>query len=125
MKICHERAARACFAVALLVSSFSCVAGAQTTMDARKNCAPPRATHSPEPSPSHYPRKDSAVAGLNILIDEKGRVLDPKIVEWSGSDAFDRDAMVAVRKWRFKPSTCDGKPISVHIGVQIHSTVMH
>ena len=82
----------------LLVCVLSSVC-AQTASETRKNCVPPRVTYNPQPSPSYYPRKDSADTALDILIDEKGHVLDPKIVTSSGSDEFDHDAVVAVRKW--------------------------
>jgi TonB family protein len=86
---------------------------------------PPEVTYRTDPPPSHYPRTDSASALLNILIDEKGKVLDPNVTKSSGSRDFDHDASVAVSKWRFKPATCDGKPFPVHIAVQLNSQVKH
>jgi TonB family protein len=112
-------------AISFLLVSVSSSVCAQRASGTRKDCVPPRVTYSPEPSPSHYPRRDSANAAVDILIDEKGHVLDPKIVTSSGIDDFDHDAMVTVRRWRFKPSSCNGKPMPVHVIVQIKSTVMH
>jgi TonB family protein len=98
-------------AMSLLAVFVSCGMCAQTASGSKKNCAPPRVTYSPEPAPAHYPKKDSAVAVLNILVDEKGRVSDSKLVTSSGSDDFDRDALSTVQNWRFKPANCDGKAI--------------
>jgi TonB family protein len=112
-------------AVSLLVFFVSCGMRAQAASGSKKNCVPPRVIYSPEPGPSHYPKKDSADVSIDVLIDAKGKVLEPKVVTSSGTDEFDHDAIVAVRAWRFKPSTCDGKPIPVHIIVQVHSSVKH
>src|ERR1700723_3150780 len=116
-------------AISLLVVSVSGATCAQTattqspTNGSGKKCLPPKVTYSPEPSPSYYPRKDSALTILNVLIDEKGHLLEPKVARSSGSDGFDRDAISAVRRWRFKPATCDGTPISTHINLEISSNV--
>ncbi len=116
---------RVCVAVSLLGASLPRTTYAQTKSASGKPCVLPMPIYQPEPPPSHYPRKDSAVATLEITIDEKGRVLDPKVITSSGIDEFDHDALVAVQKWRFKPSTCDGKPVVTHIAVQVKSTVTH
>jgi TonB family protein len=110
-------------AISLLIVSASWIMCAQTTNGSGKKCLPPQVTYSPEPPPSHYPLKDSALAVLNVLVDEKGQVLDPKVVKSSGSDEFDHDAMGAVQKWRFKPASCDGKPIPTRMKLQISSKV--
>jgi TonB family protein len=116
-------------AISLLVVSVSGTTCAQTattqspTEGSGKKCLSPKVTYSPAPSPSYYPRKDSALTILYVLIDEKGHLLDPKVARSSGSDEFDHDAISTALKWRFKPATCDGTPISTHINLEIGSNV--
>jgi protein TonB len=116
-------------AIGLLVICVSWVACAQTatpqtpTNESGKKCLPPKVTYSTEPSPSYYPRKDSALTVLYVLIDEKGTLHDPKVTRSSGSREFDDDAIDAVKQWRFKSATREGKPISAHISLEISSSV--
>jgi len=109
-------------AVCIFALSFSSTL-AQTDDVPKKNCAPPRPTYSPSPRPSHYPQRESAVVTLSIVVDEKGRVGDPKVVRSSGYEDFDHDAIDAVRRWKFEPSKCDGQPVSARIAIEIDSHV--
>jgi TonB family protein len=125
--MCERFRSRA--AIGLLVICVSWVACAQTatpptpTNESGKECLPPKVSYSTEPSPSYYPRKDSARTVLYDLIDEKGHLHDSKVTRWSGSREFDDDAIGAVKQWRFKSGTCDGKPISALISREIRSSV--
>ena len=76
------------------------------------------------PPPWPYPRRDLVPAVLSIPVDEKGHVLDPKVVSSSGSKGFDQDASLAVLTWRFTPSTRDGETKSVRIGIDVAPSVM-
>jgi len=50
---------------------------------------------------------------LEAIVDERGRVgHDIKVVRRQGH-GFDEAAVAAVRQWRFRPATRDGKPIKV------------
>ena len=50
---------------------------------------------------------------LEAIVDERGRVgHDVKVVRSLGH-GFDEAAIAAVRQWRFRPATRDGKPIKV------------
>ena len=50
---------------------------------------------------------------LEAIVDERGRVgHDIKVVRSLGR-GFDEAAVAAVRQWRFRPATRDGKPIKV------------
>jgi TonB family protein len=110
---------------ALLLISLAFSTSGQTVNAGGKKCTPPQATYSPDPPPSHYPLKDSAFVIVNILVDEKGQVREPKVTRTSGSDGFDHDVVTAVQTWRFKSAACDGKFIPAHINVQVNSRVMH
>ncbi|MFZ5609109.1 MAG: energy transducer TonB [Pseudomonadota bacterium] len=49
---------------------------------------------------------------VEFTIDEKGRVVDPKILENNGAAAFADAALEALKKWRYKPFVADGKPVA-------------
>ncbi len=102
--------------VALIIFGMSpiCTVHSQTADGSKKNCAPPRASHNP--SPTYF--YDRGVAIISILVDEKGLVRDPQLFQSSGSKGYDKDAMSTVRKWRFDPALCDGKPSPVRINVE-------
>lgn len=67
--------------------------------------------------PPEYPRK-AAQAGqegwvkLEFTITPSGTVKDPKVVASSPRRVFDRSALKAIRKWRFKPKMLNGKAVS-------------
>lgn len=112
--------------VGALGLTLSHVASAQTAGTSAGHCESlPRVIHQVEPGPSHYPQKDSAVVVLDILVSEKGKPLDPKVVTSSGIKEFDSDAMSTVKKWRFTAAVCNGKSAPVHIAVEIKSNVVH
>jgi protein TonB len=79
----------------------------------------PVAVYSPAPPAWPYPRKDIVPVTLIILVDEDGKVSDPRVARSSGSQGFDHDAAAAVLKWRFTPCTCNGGPRPVRIGVEM------
>ncbi len=58
------------------------------------------------------------IVTVKCTVDEQGNVRDPTI-EKSSNPAFEKPAVAAVKKWRFKPATQDGKPIAVQISIPI------
>jgi protein TonB len=108
----------------IFVAFLSVAVLSQTASQPSKKCTPPTPTYNPDPRPSHYPSSNVGSVTIGVLVDESGQVRDPKIVKSSGSSDFDNDAVDTVRKWKFKPSICDGKPTPVHINLKIDSRVM-
>ena len=49
---------------------------------------------------------------LKVVIDERGRVGDVAVMRSVGH-GFDEAAVAAVRQWKFRPATRNGKPIKV------------
>jgi TonB family protein len=49
---------------------------------------------------------------VSFVVDKKGRPQDIAIVEADPPQIFDRAARNTVRKWRYKPETVGGKPVS-------------
>lgn len=83
----------------------------------RENPVPVR-TVAPE-----YPRelKQNGTSGLVMVkctIDEQGNVGETTIVK-SSNPQFDRFAVEAIKKWKFKPARQDGTPISVQVTIPI------
>ena len=64
-----------------------------------------------------YPRK-AARSGkegwvkLEFTITRQGTVSDPVVVDAKPRRIFDRAALRAIRKWRFKPKVAGGKPVA-------------
>ncbi len=48
---------------------------------------------------------------VSFTITEQGTVKNPKVVAAKPRRIFDRSALQAIRKWRFKPKTVAGKPV--------------
>jgi TonB family protein len=77
----------------------------------------PHAEYSPDPNyPDHHKENMTVVMWTTIGVD--GKPQDLRVVRSGGQD-FDRPALEAVRKWRFKPATCDGLPVAVQINVEV------
>jgi protein TonB len=49
---------------------------------------------------------------LEFTITESGEVADVKVTEAKPRRVFNREAIRAIRKWRFKPKMVNGKPVS-------------
>lgn len=58
-------------------------------------------------------RVEGAVV-LVFLLDETGRVLDPRVESGSHRE-FETAALEAIRRWRFRPGMKDGEPVRTHV----------
>jgi periplasmic protein TonB len=81
---------------------------------------PPKAKYAPDPE---YPRgaRKGKLQGrvlLCVTVDAEGKVSDAVVVKTLTAE-FDQSAVKAVRKWKFKPSIKDGKPVAVQINVVV------
>ncbi len=73
-----------------------------------------------EPSPTFPETKGKASSvGLSLVVGVDGRPQEVK-VRRSGGKGFDENAVHAVSRWKFKPSTCDGQPAPVEINVEVN-----
>jgi periplasmic protein TonB len=59
---------------------------------------------------------------LLFVVDEQGRVEDPR-VENSSRAEFEKPALDAVRKWKFKPGTKEGAPVKTYIRQPIRFSI--
>ena len=60
----------------------------------------------------------SGIVTVKCTIDEKGNVVEPE-VEKSTNGAFDKNAIAALKKWKFKPAKQDGAPVAVKVSIPI------
>lgn len=66
--------------------------------------------------PPRYPRKAArrnieGVVTLNFIITKDGRVRDPKVVKSTPEGVFDKEALKAILKWKFKPKQVNGQAV--------------
>ena len=55
--------------------------------------------------------------GLEVVVDETGRVTNPKVVR--SVPGLDATALATVRTWRFAPATLNGRPVPVRMMVAV------
>jgi protein TonB len=48
---------------------------------------------------------------VRITVDTEGRVKDAEVVSSSPPGVFEKSALTAVRRWRFKPVEVDGRAV--------------
>jgi len=66
--------------------------------------------------------KVEGVVSLVFVLDESGRVEDPR-VENSSRPEFEKPALEAIRKWRFSPGMKDGQAVRTYIRVPMRFRV--
>ena len=92
----------------------------------------PRPVHTVEPKIPQMARHQTllTVALVNLIVDALGK---PQNVHIAGSTAnkldpslrsvglaLDAEAIKAVEQYRFKPATCESKPVSVQLNVEVN-----
>jgi periplasmic protein TonB len=80
----------------------------------------PKAVYMPDPEYSQKARKKkiNGIVVVAMIITPEGRVRDVKVAK-SLDEGLDKQALAAVRTWRFEPATKDGKPVAVHENVEV------
>ena len=56
---------------------------------------------------------------LRVLVDDRGRIKSVEISNSSGSDALDRAAAEAIRRWRFHPARYGDQPVESWLRIPI------
>jgi protein TonB len=84
-----------------------------------KGIVPPKVIFDPKPlDPPSCKITHEAVAILWLGVGERGTV-DAVRVERSASHDLDQRAIDAVKQWKFEPATKGGKPVPVHVDVEV------
>jgi periplasmic protein TonB len=60
----------------------------------------------------------SGLVMVKCTIDEQGNVIDPQ-VEKSSNAAFEKPAVEALKKWKFKPAKQDGAAVAIKVSIPI------
>jgi len=81
----------------------------------------PVAIYTPDPEYSEEARKAKyqGVCVLWLVVDANGNPRDIKVTRALGM-GLDEKAIEAVRRWKFKPSEKDGKPVAAQINVEVN-----
>lgn len=79
----------------------------------------PRAVYAPNPQYTDKARKAkiNGTVLLQLTVTSEGEARDVKVTKSLTPD-LDQKAVEAVRSWKFKPATKNGKPITVAINVE-------
>lgn len=84
----------------------------------------PARIYDPHPQYTEIARK-ARIQGIVIVqatIDKGGNVTDAKILKGLPM-GLDKEALEAVRKWKFEPATLNGKPVAVYYNLTINFTL--
>src|SRR6266496_5874431 len=103
------------FFAALLLSC-----GLLATASAQTKTEPPVPVRTVPPEYPDELRREG-VSGLVMIkcsIDAQGNVSEAE-VEKSSNAAFEKPAVAAVKKWKFKPAKQDGNPVAVKVSIPI------
>jgi TonB family protein len=86
----------------------------------RDGVKPPRIVYSPEPyfSDEVDRRKIQGAVTLDVVVTSAGKPTLIRVIQGLG-DGLDEKAIETVSKWKFRPATKDGAPVSVEIAVQV------
>lgn len=87
---------------------------------AQSKAEPPVPVRTVAPDYPDELRRDgvSGVVMVKCTIDEQGNVTEPTI-EKSSNNAFEKPAIAALKKWKFKPAKQDGAPVSIKVSIPI------
>ncbi|WP_088332504.1 energy transducer TonB [Lacimicrobium sp. SS2-24] len=56
---------------------------------------------------------------VDFVVDEQGQVTDAVVLDSSGVDGFEREALRAVRRWQYEPALVDGEAVQQCYKVQL------
>lgn len=109
------------FVVAAIASGFQPAVAQEIT---RKTSPMLIREYKPNDNEEARRRKIEGVVELDAVVLEDGTVDDVKVTK-SLDDKYglDDEAVKTLKKWLFKPATNDGKPVAVHIFVEISFTL--
>lgn len=86
---------------------------------------PPKLIEMVKPRYPEIAREDGVEGKVvvTLIVDEKGNVLQAKVMLSEPADIFDEAALTAVRQYKFEPAKSHGKAIKVQIGQTIVFTL--
>jgi TonB family protein len=79
---------------------------------------PPTVKSSPDPDFPGGTKASSALVVLSMIVASDGALHNVQVVK-SGGMPFDKEAVRAVQRWRFRAPTCLGEPVATQINVEV------
>jgi protein TonB len=94
--------------------------GSDTVYEVGNGVMAPKPVYSPNPEYVDRARKEKINGNVTLamIVTAEGKVRDLKITK-SLDKSLDKQALAAVNTWRFEPATKDGKPVAVHLSVDV------
>ena len=97
---------------------FTPLAGGRETYHCPSRPQPPKQIWAPQPRPPVAMKGDEMVT-LSVFVGTDGKPHDLTVIDSVNND-YDEASLKAVRQWKFKPASCEGKPIEVEIAIEVH-----
>ncbi len=85
---------------------------------------PPQLFYAPEPAFTDEARRErfEGTCVVSLVIDEQGNATRVEVVVPVGH-GLDEKAVEAVKRYRFKPATLQGKPVPLRVNIEVHFKV--
>jgi TonB family protein len=99
-------------------SLFSPPLGAVEIGRCMAGATPPKAESTPDPMFPAGERGHTSTVRVRMVVDVKGKPQNVEVTR-SGGKAFDKMAVEAVQKWRFKPAMCNGEAMPMQIEADV------
>jgi TonB family protein len=98
--------------ITVCLASMVLVASSHTEENSATKDSPPRLLKQVDPQypPEALADGKEGTVQLEFVIDEEGRVKNPRVLE--SVPGLDEAAMATIKKWRFAPARRNGKPVS-------------
>lgn len=97
----------------------------ETVYEPGGDVRPPKLVHYVEPAFSSS-SKEAFVEGtvkISTVVTADGKPTDARVLKGLNSEE-DRTAIEAVMQWRFEPGSKSGKPVKVHVNVEVEFHLM-
>lgn len=104
-------AAGVTLALCLVVSAASAQNAAETSGIDLGVSAKPVTRKAPKYPQGELSRGRQGWVELSFVVDTDGNVVDPVVVDSSGSREFERAALRTLDRWKYEPATWNGKPV--------------
>jgi protein TonB len=92
----------------------------ETVYEVGNGVTVPKSVYAPNPTYDEKARKKkiNGVVVLAMIVTAEGTVREVKIIK-SLDKGLDKQAIAAVSTWKFEPATKGGKPVAVHLPVEV------
>ena len=126
MKSIRSFCVRILVLVSVIALPFVCALSAQQQPDSDgvyevgNGVMAPKSVSAPNPEYTEKARKKKLNGSVTVamIVTPEGNVRDVKVIKSLEKD-LDKQALAAVSTWKFEPATKDGKPVPVHLKVEV------